>query len=201
MGTSHHLFWITSRASGITALVVASLSLGLGLAMSRRGARPPGSTSSVTPASDYRAVHEALSLTALAMIALHGLSLLADSYLQPGLAGIAIPFATSYRPAWTGIGIVGGYGLAALGLSYYARARIGAQRWRKLHTFTAVFWLLGVLHSVGSGTDRWQPWFIVLVGAAVLPGAALLVARTAARLSDALDLPRSEPPVRSPMRY
>ena len=82
------------------------------------------------------------------MVALHGLSLLGDSFLRPGIAGIAIPFATSYRPLWTGLGIVAGYGLAALGLSYYARARIGVARWRKLHTFTAVFWILGVFtHS------------------------------------------------------
>ncbi len=186
-----HLFWITSRAAGSAALLIASVSLGLGIAMSARG-----SGSQASPIRDYRAVHEALSLTALAMIALHGLALLGDNYLRPGLAGILVPGASPYRPFWTAIGIVSGYGLAALGLSYYMRNRIGAARWRKLHTLTAIFWALGVAHSLGSGTDAWQAWFILFAGAAVIPSSALLVARTLERLGNALGLPRSEPPVR-----
>jgi DMSO/TMAO reductase YedYZ heme-binding membrane subunit len=39
------------------------------------------------------------------------------------------------------VGIVAGYGLAVLGLTYYMRERIGAARWRRLHRLTAVFWL------------------------------------------------------------
>ncbi len=130
-----HIFWITSRSAGIAALMVASLSLGLGVAMSRRGSSGSGRTDPST-SSDYRAVHEALSLTTLALIALHGLALLGDKFMHPGLAGIAIPGAGPYRPFWTGVGIVGGYGLAALGLSYYFRARIGVARWRRLHALT-----------------------------------------------------------------
>jgi sulfoxide reductase heme-binding subunit YedZ len=182
MDTASHIFWITSRAAGITALVLASLSLGLGLAMSlrRTGAKDDSGV-------DYRNLHEVLSLLTLSMVALHGLSLLGDTFLRPGIGGIAIPFATPYRPLWTGLGIVAGYGLAALGLSYYARARIGVARWRKLHAFTAVFWVLGVVHSFGAGTDAWQAWFVLLIGAAVLPAAGLLVVRTARRADHGQD--------------
>ena len=35
-----------------------------------------------------------------------------------------------YRRLWTGLGIVAGYLAAALGLSFYARKRIGTKRWR-----------------------------------------------------------------------
>ena len=41
-----------------------------------------------------------------------------------------------YRPVYTGLGIVAGYLAAALGLSFYARRRIGAKLWRKLHRAT-----------------------------------------------------------------
>ena len=57
-----------------------------------------------------------MSLTTLAMVALHGVSLLGDAYLNPGLAGIAVPFVGFYRPLWTGLGIVAGYGLAVMAL-------------------------------------------------------------------------------------
>ena len=64
-----------------------------------------------------------------------------------------------------------------LGLSYYARARIGVARWRLLHRFTAVGWLLGVLHGIFEGTDAGTAWFLIAVAAAALPAGALLAVR------------------------
>lgn len=173
MNTAPHLFWITSRAAGGAALLLASASVALGLMMSakRRGANK----------RDLRALHEALSLSALAMVALHGLALLGDAFLNPGLSGIAIPFAGAYRPLWTGLGIIAGYGLGALGLSYYFRDRIGAARWRRVHRLTAVFWLLAIVHTIGAGSDAGQVWFLAISGALVLPAALLLTLRWAGR--------------------
>ncbi len=175
MNAAPHLFWITSRAAGGAALLLASASVALGLMMSsrRKGANK----------RDLRAMHEALSLTTLTMVALHGLSLLGDSYLNPGVTGIAIPFVGAYRPLWTGLGIVSGYGLAALGVSYYLRDRIGAARWRRLHRLTAIFWLLAIGHTIGAGSDAAQPWFLIASGALVLPAALLLGLRWLGRAS------------------
>jgi sulfoxide reductase heme-binding subunit YedZ len=164
-----HIFWITSRAAGGAALLLASASVALGLMMSSPSKGPDK--------RDLRALHEALSLTTLAMVALHGLSLLGDAFLAPGLAGIAIPFASPYRPLWTGLGVIAGYGLAALGLSYYLRDRIGAARWRRVHRLTAVFWLLAVAHTIGAGSDASQVWFLAVSGALVIPAALLLALR------------------------
>jgi sulfoxide reductase heme-binding subunit YedZ len=164
-----HLFWITSRAAGGAALILASAAVALGLMVSAK--RQTDSK------RDLRAIHEALSLTTLAMVALHGLALLGDSYLNPGPIGIAIPFVAFYRPLWTGLGIVAGYGLAGLGLTYYMRNRIGAARWRKLHRFTALFWALAIVHTIGAGSDAAQPWFLLAAGLIVVPAALLLVLR------------------------
>lgn len=150
-------------------MLLASASVAVGLMMSskRRGSNK----------RDLRAIHEALSLTTLAMVALHGLSLLGDSFLNPGPAGIAVPFVGAYRPLWTGLGIVAGYGLAALGISYYFRDRIGAARWRRAHRLTAVFWLLAVVHTIQAGSDAAEWWFLLLSGALVVPAALLLTLR------------------------
>jgi sulfoxide reductase heme-binding subunit YedZ len=169
-----HLFWITSRAAGGAALLLASASVGLGLMM--------GSKRKSASKRDFRAVHEALSLTALAMVALHGLSLLGDAWLNSGLAGIAIPFVGHYRPLWTGLGIVAGYGLAGLGISYYFRDRIGAARWRRAHRLTAIFWLLAIVHTIGAGSDAAQLWFLIASGALVIPAALLLALRWLGRI-------------------
>jgi sulfoxide reductase heme-binding subunit YedZ len=171
-----HLFWITSRAAGGAALLLASASVAVGLMMS---SKRPGANK-----RDLRAIHEAISLTTLAMVALHGLSLLGDSYLNPGVAGIAIPFVGSYRPLWTGLGIVAGYGLAALGMTYYLRDRIGAARWRRLHRLTAVFWLAAIAHTIGAGSDAAEWWFLGASAALVLPAAALLILRWLGRWWD-----------------
>ena len=169
MNVAPHLFWITSRAAGGAALLLASSSVAFGLMMSSKRKGPDK--------RDLRAIHEALSLATLAMVALHGLALLGDSFLNPGLSGIAVPFASAYRPLWTGLGIVAGYGLAVLGLTYYARNRIGAARWRRVHRLTAAFWLLAVVHTIGAGSDAAQGWFLLGGGALVLPAALLLILR------------------------
>ena len=171
MIAGEHIFWITSRAAGGAALILASAAVAVGLMASAKRQSPNA------PKRDLRAIHEALSLTTLAMVALHGLALLGDSYLDPGLAGIAIPFVGTYRPLWTGLGIVAGYGLAALGLTYYMRDRVGAARWRRLHRFTAAFWVLAIVHTIGAGSDAAQPWFLLASGLVVLPAAALLALR------------------------
>jgi methionine sulfoxide reductase heme-binding subunit len=178
-----HLFWITSRAAGGAALILASAAVGAGLMVSAKRQSEHK--------RDLRAIHEALSLTTLAMVALHGLSLLGDSYLNPGLGGIAVPFVGSYRPLWTGLGIVAGYGLAALGLTYYARDRVGAARWRKLHRLTAVFWLLAIVHTIGAGSDALQLWFLLASGLIVVPAAALLALRWFDRWWSAPAAPRA----------
>jgi sulfoxide reductase heme-binding subunit YedZ len=127
---------------------------------------------------DLRVAHEALSLATLVAIAVHGLALLGDSFLHPSLADISVPFASGYKTWWTTLGIVSGWALAALGLSYYARARIGQDRWRLLHRFTALAWLMGLAHTLGEGTDAGQTWFLVMVGIVAVPALVLLLWRT-----------------------
>ena len=145
---------------------------------------------------DLRVVHEALSLTTLVLIGLHGAVLLGDGFLQPGLAGIAIPFVGPYRPVWTALGIIAGYGLAVLGLTYYLRDRIGPRRWRQMHRFTALFWLLGAAHSLGSGSDATRAWFLLIGGLALVPALILLLGRMGRAVGEALGLPREESPLR-----
>jgi sulfoxide reductase heme-binding subunit YedZ len=127
--------------------------------------------------AEWRAVHEALSLATLAALAVHALALLGDSYMKPGLLDLVVPFASGYQRGWTTLGIVAGWLLAILGLSYYARGRIGPARWRKLHRFTALAWVLGVGHALGEGTDAGAAWFLLATAAVALPAIALLIRR------------------------
>ena len=165
-----HLFWITSRAAGTAALVVASLAVCLGLLMSTRLLKR-------FKAADLRVTHETLSLATMVAIAVHGLSLIGDKFMHPSLLDVTVPFVGPYKTGWTTVGIVGGWLLIVLGLSYYARARIGIERWRRLHRFTALAWLLGLVHSLGEGTDAGQTWFLAMIGIVTVPTLVLLVWR------------------------
>jgi methionine sulfoxide reductase heme-binding subunit len=168
-----HLFWITSRAAGTLALLFSSVGVGAGLLMGGKLLKGRG--------PDLRAAHEALSVATIVAIVVHAVALLGDTYLEPSIADIAIPFASSYMTFWTSLGIVAGWMMIILGLSFYARVRIGQQRWRKLHRFTALAWILGLAHSLGEGTDAGTAWFLVATGIVAIPAAALLVTRMSRR--------------------
>jgi sulfoxide reductase heme-binding subunit YedZ len=122
-------------------------------------------------------VHEQTALAGLVAIAVHGISLLGDRWMHPGLTGIAVPFAMSYRPVFTGLGIVAGYLAALLGLSFYWRRRIGVRLWRRLHRATVLVWALGVAHALGAGTDAGTPWLRTLMLATGVPIVLLFTVR------------------------
>jgi methionine sulfoxide reductase heme-binding subunit len=168
---TQHIWWLASRASGLVALGLITASVMLGLAMAGKRLR----------GRNFAAIHEQLSLAGLVAIAVHGLTLVGDPWLHPGLKGIAVPFAMSYRTVFTGLGIAGGYLAAALGLSFYVRRRIGARLWRKLHRLTIVTYVLAVVHTIGAGTDAGTPWLRTFMVATAVPVGVLFVARLVPR--------------------
>jgi sulfoxide reductase heme-binding subunit YedZ len=170
-----HGWWMASRASGLVAMALVTISVGLGLAMAGRVMRRPGLSKKLM------AIHEHTAVAGIVAIAVHGITLLGDPWLNPGVAGVAIPFTMSFKPLFTGLGIVGGYLAALLGLSFYFRRRIGAKLWRKAHRATVLVYLLGLVHAFGSGTDAsavWFRWWVVLT-APIIGG--LFVYRVLAR--------------------
>lgn len=148
-----HGWWLASRASGLVALVLVTISVGLGLAMAGKVMRRPGLSRKLL------AIHEHTALAGLIAIAVHGITLLGDPWLHPGISGVTVPFTMAFKPLWTGLGVVAGYLAALLGLSYYARRRIGARLWRKAHRATIIVYLLGLGHALGAGSDASAVWF------------------------------------------
>jgi sulfoxide reductase heme-binding subunit YedZ len=171
--TGSHVFWITSRAAGLVALILASASVGVGVSMGGRMIKGRG--------ADLKVIHEALSIATLAAVALHALSLLGDAYFHPTIVDLTIPFASGYREPYMALGIVAGWGLFLFGLSFYARKRIGIARWKVIHRFTALAWMLGVIHTLGEGSDAGRTWFLAIVMVVVAPTLVLVLARVLRR--------------------
>ena len=88
-----HGWWLASRASGLVALVLVTVSVGLGLTMAGKVMRRPGLSRKLL------AIHEQTALAGLVAIAVHGITLLGDPWLNPGVAGVTVPFAMGFRTA------------------------------------------------------------------------------------------------------
>jgi sulfoxide reductase heme-binding subunit YedZ len=168
---ANYIWWLVSRAAGIVALGLISVSVLIGLTMATKILRRPGLGRKLAR------LHEHVALVALAAIVLHGASLLGDRWLRAGVKGLIVPFTMGYRPLYTGLGMVAAYLAALLGLSFYVRRRIGTRLWRKLHRATVLVWILGVVHTIGSGTDASTVWLRMMMLAFGAPIVFLMLVR------------------------
>jgi sulfoxide reductase heme-binding subunit YedZ len=152
MNAQDHGWWLASRASGITALLLVTVSVTIGLSMAGGWEmRRPGLKRALM------AVHEHAAVGGIFAIAVHAITLLGDGWLKPSIGEITVPFAMDYKPLGTGMGVIAAWLAILLGLSFYARRRIGPARWRKLHRLTLLVYLLAAAHTLSAGSDAGNP--------------------------------------------
>jgi methionine sulfoxide reductase heme-binding subunit len=154
--TASTALWYASRATGVVALVLLTLVLLLGIMVNRR--RPlPGLPRFATPS-----LHRSLSLLAVAFIAVHVLTAIADPYVTIGVAAVVIPFSSPYKPFWLGLGAISLDLVIALIGTSLVRARIGRRAWRAIHWLAYACWPIALAHSLGSSTDLRSGWLLWL---------------------------------------
>jgi sulfoxide reductase heme-binding subunit YedZ len=144
--TTLPVVWLVARAAGLVAFGVLTLSTWLGLAMSTR---------LFGPRVQRRLLgwHRTLAWTGLSMVALHATALLLDPIMAFGPASLLVPFASTYRPAAVAAGVVVGWLMLVLTLSFRARRWIGQRGWRRLHYASFGAFVLALLHALTAGTD------------------------------------------------
>ncbi|MDQ2852951.1 MAG: ferric reductase-like transmembrane domain-containing protein [Actinomycetota bacterium] len=154
--------WYFGRGFGVSALVLFTLTLLLGIA-TRSGRPLPG-----LPRFAVTTVHRTTSLSALLFLALHVSTLLIDPYAQLRLIDIVVPFVGSYRPVWQGFGTVAADLVVILIVSSLLRHRLGLRVWRVLHWAAYLCWPAAIGHALGNGTDRAAAWLLSIVAACVV---------------------------------
>jgi sulfoxide reductase heme-binding subunit YedZ len=150
--------WYTMRATGIVALVLLTGTMILGILTAGRTASPSW------PAFARADLHKWVSLLAMVFLALHVLTAVLDTYVDVGWAAIVVPFASPYRPLWTGLGTVGVDLMVAVGISSALRQRIDPRTWRGIHWVAYGSWPVAMAHSLGMGTDAATIWLDVIAG-------------------------------------
>ncbi len=192
MGTTESTaLWYVSRATGVVALVLLTCVVVLGI-MVRRGRALPG-----LPRYGTWSLHRSLSLFAVAFVAVHVISAIADPYVTIGIAAAVIPFTSPYETLWLGLGAISLDLVIALVATSLLRARIGRRTWRAIHWLSYAAWPVALAHSFGSSRDLqhgWLMWLGIGCAAAVLAAAAWRLTAALAGRRRALPPGRGLPP-------
>jgi len=154
---SAHALWYLTRGTGLVALVLVTLSVVIGIASSLR----TGGTR--TPRFVVGGLHRNVSLLTVAFIVVHVVTTILDAYAPIRLVDAVIPFISSYRPIWLGLGALAFDIILALVITSLVRVRIGLKTWRGIHWFAYACFPIVVVHALGTGSDASQHWLLAVV--------------------------------------
>lgn len=161
MDTWASITWVVARAGGITAYLLLTLAVVVGLALSLRW------QSGRWPRLINAELHNHLTLISTIFLAVHIVAVAIDPFTHFGLEEILLPFVSSYRPLWMGLGIVGLYLGIAIAISTLLRSRIGYKVWRQIHVLTLGVFALATVHGIFVGSDSQQWWAVGMYGVSV----------------------------------
>ena len=156
-----HAVWLGARSAGLVAYGLATCSVLVGVTTFAwtRDRNP-------SRAIAYD-LHRSLALLTIVMVGAHVLLLALDRFVRFGPKDLLVPFASSYRPAWTGFGVLAAYLLLAVYFSFYLRSRIGYKTWRTLHYATLAVFVMATAHGLRAGSDSGAVWARWLYTAAI----------------------------------
>ena len=148
--------WYATRATGVVALILLTITVALGVAGAAR------LETQHMPRLVRSGLHRNVSLLTVAFVATHVLTTLLDPYAAIGLTSAVIPFSSPYRPFWLSLGTIACDLLLALVLSSVLRSRLPYRAWRGVHWLAYASWPIALWHGLGTGTDSSLSWLLVL---------------------------------------
>lgn len=148
--------WYATRAAGLVTLLMLTASVLLGVMTAGRFA------SERWPKFLTTGLHRNVSLLVLVFLALHVGTTLIDTYVSIPVTATFVPFVSSYKAFWLGLGAVAVDLLAALIATSLIRNRLGLRAWRRVHWLAYACWPAGLAHGLGMGTDRDTIWVFAL---------------------------------------
>lgn len=168
-GSTSNLLWYIGRGSGITAYLLLTFSVVLGIALSRRW------YSAHWPRMVVDELHRWLTTTFYIFVAIHVVTMLLDPFTHFRVIDVTVPFVSTYRPIWLSLGIIATELSIAAGASVWVRKWIGYRTWHVLHLMAYPIFFMSLLHAIGTGSDTKTSWATALyIGSFVLVAGATL---------------------------
>jgi predicted ferric reductase len=166
------LLWYLSRATGVTLLLLLTVSVVLGVLS--LGGRPGGRL----PAFVSQHLHRNAALLSVVALVVHVATAVADEFVDIRWWDAFVPFGASYERTWMALGALALDLVLVVVVTSALRTRIPEPAWRRVHYLSWGAWALGVGHGVGMGTDlkdpdAWALWSALPTATCVL---AVLVA-------------------------
>ena len=173
---STQILWFATRGAGIVSMLLFTAVVVLGVVTTMRW------QTERWPRFLTVELHRTISLLSVVFLVVHILTAILDPFTNLGLAAALVPFASSYRPLWVGLGVLSVYLGVAVLVTSLLRERVGLRLWRAVHWLAYASWPLAIIHSIESGSDATAPWMLVVdalcIGPVVLAvGWRLLAAR------------------------
>ncbi len=168
------LTWYVTRGSGLVALVLLTIAFVLGIPTARtadwRGA----------PRLVVQLLHRNASLLAVAFVAVHVATTVADSFVNIRIVDAFVPFISGYHMLWLGLGTIALDLILAIVVTSLLRERLSYRTWRTVHFAAYGCWPIALLHGLEIGSDAgfaWMRWVVVGCAAAVIVALIVRVAR------------------------
>src|SRR6201995_168161 len=172
---SGNAYWLLTRGSAVVALILLTATMALGVASLQR------IESAGVPRFVINAVHRNASLFAVVFLAIHIVTAVLDTSVHTRIIDAFIPFGAAYRPFWMGLGALSLDLFLAVLVTSLLRRHIGYRAWRATHWLAYASWPVGLLHTLGTGTDVGTTWLRVVTGVCGGIVAASLLTRLSQR--------------------
>lgn len=150
--TDGPLLWFLNRGTGVTLLVLFTLSTVLGVLSARPGRRR------LVPGIVTQGLHRNLALLSLTLLVAHVATAVVDTYVDIRWWQALSPVGATYEPLWLGAGALALDLLLLLVVTSLLRDRIPHRLWRGLHWTGYLAWAVSVAHAFGIGTDAGSTW-------------------------------------------
>lgn len=169
------VWWFLTRASGVVAWLMLTASVIWGIVFATKAF--PNQRRPLWLAT----MHRWLAGLAWVFLAIHLVSLVADSYVDFGVLDLVVPYASGWKPGAVALGVVATWILAAVQVTSLAQRRLPRRVWRLVHLGSyATFWLAS-MHAAYAGTDRSNLLYRSTAAASIVAVAWALMYRLANR--------------------
>jgi len=148
--------WYATRATGITALVLLTATMVMGLLTAKR------TWTRRWPGFAQQELHRRLSIVTVAFVAIHVLTSVIDTYVHIGWLAVVVPFVSPYKPFWVALGAIALDLLLAVFITSLLREHLSAGSWRAVHWVAYGSWPVALAHPFGMGTDSREHWVTLL---------------------------------------